>query len=162
MKQLVAAIALTISAHAMANQTPLTAKELVAVKTAVNGQLKDPASAQYRNVRVSTKSAAVCGEVNAKNSLGGYTGFARFVLYLNPAFVVMDTEDKILEFHKAWLDACSNPEEDRAEQARLDQNDELCRDRIERGGSPSITCSKKLRDEWCATHGNASYVCNKP
>lgn len=39
--------------------------------------LKDPGSAQFRNERL--KGEILCGEVNAKNSLGGYTGFARFI-----------------------------------------------------------------------------------
>lgn len=50
-------------------------------KKAVTGVLKDPGSAQFRNLYVVrlTKGMAVCGEVNAKNSYGGYTGFQHFV-----------------------------------------------------------------------------------
>lgn len=47
-----------------------------ASKKAVIKDLKDPESAQFRNVRI--KDHQVCGEVNAKNALGGYTGFERF------------------------------------------------------------------------------------
>jgi len=57
--------------------------------------------------------AAVCGEVNAKDSLGGYTGFTRFVLEVDSGLIIMDTESKILEFRDAWFAACSNPEEDK-------------------------------------------------
>jgi hypothetical protein len=35
--------------------------------------LKDPDSARFRNQK------SVCGEVNAKNSYGGYVGFRRFI-----------------------------------------------------------------------------------
>jgi len=50
-------------------------------KEAISNQLKDPASAQFRNVRAKQfdDSSVVCGEVNAKNSYGGYIGFKQFV-----------------------------------------------------------------------------------
>jgi len=41
--------------------------------------LKDPASAQFRKERI-TPAGALCGEVNSKNSMGGYVGFKRFIL----------------------------------------------------------------------------------
>lgn len=43
--------------------------------------MKDPAAAQFRNVRVisyGTGGRLTCGEVNGKNSYGAYTGFTRF------------------------------------------------------------------------------------
>ena len=46
-------------------------------KSAVSNQLKDPSSAQFRNL-VEVSPGVVCGEVNAKNSFGGYAGFKRF------------------------------------------------------------------------------------
>lgn len=42
--------------------------------------LKDPASAQTRNERI-TKAGVLCGEVNAKNSMGGYVGFKKYISY---------------------------------------------------------------------------------
>jgi len=39
----------------------------------VTANLKDPDSAKFRNQK------GVCGEVNAKNSFGGYAGFVRFI-----------------------------------------------------------------------------------
>ena len=51
-----------------------------AEKTILAG-LKDPASAQFRNVKIIEQrdgSKSVCGEVNAKNSMGGYAGFRQF------------------------------------------------------------------------------------
>ncbi|MBD9368833.1 hypothetical protein [Xanthomonas sp. XNM01] len=48
-------------------------------KEKVRQALKDPASAQWRNVNV-IYSNVVCGEVNAKNSMGGYAGFQRFLV----------------------------------------------------------------------------------
>lgn len=50
-------------------------------KAAVEQDLRDPMSAQYRNVRVlAGPMMTVCGEVNAKNAYGGYVGFRRFVV----------------------------------------------------------------------------------
>lgn len=51
---------------------------IAAAKQEIEKNLKDPASAQYRNLRV---ASGVCGEVNAKNSLGGYVGFRRFTYH---------------------------------------------------------------------------------
>lgn len=40
----------------------------------VRAALKDPDSAKFSNVRVKEGTAFVCGQVNAKNSFGGYVG----------------------------------------------------------------------------------------
>ena len=50
-------------------------------KAAVVSVLKDPGSAQFQNVFITTprQGMAVCGEINAKNSYGGYTGFQYFI-----------------------------------------------------------------------------------
>lgn len=42
--------------------------------------LRDPASVQFRKERL-RRGGYLCGEVNAKNGTGGYTGFQRFVSY---------------------------------------------------------------------------------
>lgn len=42
--------------------------------------LKDPSSAQTRNERI-TRVGVLCGEVNAKNSMGGYVGFKKYISY---------------------------------------------------------------------------------
>ncbi|MGY8590652.1 hypothetical protein QRO08_15945 [Paracidovorax citrulli] len=45
--------------------------------------LKDPDSAKFRNIKLAKTDTAgawvMCGEVNAKNSYGGYAGFGRFM-----------------------------------------------------------------------------------
>lgn len=46
-------------------------------KKATAAQLKDPSSAQFRNVQQG--GGLVCGEVNGKNSYGAYSGFKMFV-----------------------------------------------------------------------------------
>jgi hypothetical protein len=51
----------------------------------VREHMKDPASAQLRGTALYLSGFGahrVCGEVNAKNSFGGYTGFEAF--YLDP------------------------------------------------------------------------------
>lgn len=48
-----------------------------AAKTAVASNLRDPGSADFRNMLGS--ASAVCGEVNGKNAFGAFAGFKRFV-----------------------------------------------------------------------------------
>lgn len=52
-------------------------KDIEAVKAEVLSQLRDPASAQFSNVRV-VGAGIVCGDVNSKNAFGGYVGRQRF------------------------------------------------------------------------------------
>lgn len=56
-------------------------KALEKAKEAIASKLKDPGSAQFRNVKLKIyiDKPVVCGEVNAKNSYGGYVGFKRFI-----------------------------------------------------------------------------------
>jgi hypothetical protein len=52
-----------------------------AAESAVKEGLKDPGSAQFKNLVVKTNSlgqTSVCGEYNARNSFGGYVGFQPF------------------------------------------------------------------------------------
>ncbi len=63
-------------------------------KQAAAYDLKDPSSAQFRNVRVVSYNGGrlVCGEINAKNSYGAYVGFAGFMATDTEAVhEVMDT-----------------------------------------------------------------------
>jgi hypothetical protein len=48
---------------------------------ATRANLKDPSSAQFRNVV--QNGDMICGEVNGKNGFGGYSGFERFVAWSN-------------------------------------------------------------------------------
>ncbi|MGI9375177.1 MAG: hypothetical protein ACR2PC_03605 [Tsuneonella suprasediminis] len=47
------------------------------VKKAVSEHLRDPLSAQFRNLKES--KTATCGEVNGKNAFGSYSGIREFV-----------------------------------------------------------------------------------
>jgi hypothetical protein len=57
----------------------LKEKMVAATQARITGMLNDPESARFRKVFVSPKGKAVCGEVNAKNQMGGYVGFRRFI-----------------------------------------------------------------------------------
>jgi hypothetical protein len=49
-------------------------------KAEIVEQLTDPESARWRGLFISSYEGgqALCGEVNAKNSMGGYSGFTQF------------------------------------------------------------------------------------
>lgn len=88
MKRILAAavLAATLSACAMQpgeyTATPLTAAQEAEVKRAVGYRLKDEPSARYRNLALITRTNGqqyVCGQVNSRNSFGGYTGFMAFM-----------------------------------------------------------------------------------
>lgn len=57
--------------------TELLGREHGDVMDAVAAEMRDPASAQFRNIEQGTTTA--CGEVNGRNAYGGYAGFTEFV-----------------------------------------------------------------------------------
>ena len=67
------------------------APEIRKAKTEVADALRDPASAQFRNVESFglDSGSMVCGEVNGKNGFGAYTGFTHF-MYREPLFRIAD------------------------------------------------------------------------
>jgi hypothetical protein len=48
------------------------------VKAAVAAKMVDPGSATFQGLSVKVTDFAYCGEVNAKNRMGGYVGFQKF------------------------------------------------------------------------------------
>ncbi|CAN7649888.1 hypothetical protein LJR039_005017 [Pseudorhodoferax sp. LjRoot39] len=100
-----------------APEKPLTAAEkkaqqekffgpetIVAAQRAVRATLKDPDSAQFKEVYANYTEAfdlVACGSVNAKNSVGGYTGFKRFVS--SGKSVILEGRDNLAD---AWAKAC--------------------------------------------------------
>lgn len=75
------ALAATPQQKYTADQIAAGNKAIKATKEIVRATLKDPDSAQFRNVALflnESGTGRVCGEVNAKNSFGGYTGFEVF------------------------------------------------------------------------------------
>lgn len=78
-----------------------------AFKELVKSQLKDPGSAQFRNEQVyklDSGNYAMCAEVNAKNSFGGYTGFKRVIAGGSLALVESEGYDAI--FSEMWTNVC--------------------------------------------------------
>ncbi|MCR6661845.1 MAG: hypothetical protein NVV60_01525 [Luteimonas sp.] len=75
---------LIVTLLAGCNQQPQEDPMIVLAKQAIEDRAKDPQSVQYKDVRVVDISTplgiaqGVCGEFNAKNSMGGYVGFERF------------------------------------------------------------------------------------
>nr|WP_249434167.1 hypothetical protein [Enterobacter cloacae] len=75
----------------LAGCKPGEEKAISLAKSEVAANLKDPASAQFRNVKVAKMmdadegrvSAIVCGEINGKNGFGAYAGFHPFFVELN-------------------------------------------------------------------------------
>lgn len=68
-------------------------------RIALKNFLKGSNSAEIRNHNGN------CGEVNSKNSFGGYTGFKRFIA--SPTIVAVEGENmNPEEFQKAWNQVC--------------------------------------------------------
>ena len=76
-------------------------------KAAVKAQLKDPNSAKFRNVyfhRGSDGIPMTCGEVNSKNSFGGYGGYQKFVSAGKPGNTFL--EEEVTDFNVVWRSLC--------------------------------------------------------
>ena len=83
-------------------------------KGMVSASLKDPDSATFKNVKVyrvknkntgNVNVSAVCGEVNAKNSYGGYVGYSNFAVMLlgkKPTIAVENSERSLYPMLKAF------------------------------------------------------------
>lgn len=91
---------------------------IVKSRDAIKSRLRDPGSADFRNVRFYSGGPVpvVCGEVNSKNGFGGYSGFQRFIASgddPNIAFVASDVAvgDSINE---AWDQLCIKAKRDKA------------------------------------------------
>lgn len=71
------------------------------VRSYVTDQLKDPDSAQFRN------QYGLCGEVNAKNGFGGYTGYVRFMAGAkDKVFMEDDPRLEAGAFDEVWNSLC--------------------------------------------------------
>jgi len=69
-------------------------------QTKVKYFLKDPKSAEFRNIKKVTKKSdansapAFCGEVNSKNAYGGFTGFERYIVIDN--LVILEKGGRVI------------------------------------------------------------------
>jgi len=76
-------------------------------KEAVRSKLKDPNSAQFKNVYFHRGADGIpvsCGEVNSKNSFGGYTGFQKFVSAGKSELTFLQSE--VSDFGSTWKQFC--------------------------------------------------------
>jgi hypothetical protein len=82
-----------IAAKPKARANP-NAALILRARSALAERMKDPASLQTRRISVHRGSdgMVVCGEVNARNSYGGYVGFQRFVYGAGVALLEDDQE----------------------------------------------------------------------
>lgn len=70
----------------------------------VKARLRDGDSAKFRNQFVGPKGAP-CGEVNARNAFGGYTGYIRFVAS-GGGLAVLEEDMSPDEFEEVWRTMC--------------------------------------------------------
>ncbi|MFN6848872.1 hypothetical protein ACK4Q7_06070 [Proteus mirabilis] len=77
-------------------------RQVIQAESLVKQTLKDPSSADFRNSR-KLNNGAVCGQVNAKNSFGAYTGFRNFIQ--KDSIVLVD--DGSSDFDKYWNIYCN-------------------------------------------------------
>lgn len=79
------------------------AKKIEVGTNAIREALNDPESARFRNVILSPKGRAVCGEINAKNKMGGYVGFRRFIVAADQSGI---EEDDTSFVESNWQSRC--------------------------------------------------------
>jgi hypothetical protein len=85
-----------------------------ASKEAIKAQLKDGASAEFKDVAFYSGGGVpvTCGEVNAKNGFGGYRGFERFIAAgADMAVLQSQSSDGI---GPAWDKFCTHGPQDKA------------------------------------------------
>lgn len=80
-------------------------------KQGVQAQMKDPSSVQFRNIQGYNKGGMtlLCGELNAKNSFGGYTGFDHFTYVEGHLFINQPAAGcEVCEnpFNRYWNESC--------------------------------------------------------
>lgn len=88
---------------------------IVRSKDGIKARLRDPESAEFENVRFFSggKAPAVCGEVNAKNGFGGYTGSQRFIAS-GEEIAFLEGDVGAAEFDEAWKGLCVKADRDSA------------------------------------------------
>ena len=94
-----------------AAKSPTASQEINEVpiaKALIIERLKDPDSASFRNVQYVKHSCVVCGEVNAHNGFGGYTGYKSFIVDHG---LVFSEESRDRGFADMWNSECAGPSE---------------------------------------------------
>lgn len=81
---------------------PVAQIDAAMVEVVTRSLLKDPDSAKFEGIRPGL-AGAWCGNVNAKNGFGGYTGMRRFVIARPNLFEI---EGEGFAFYTAWKERC--------------------------------------------------------
>ncbi|RYH69872.1 MAG: hypothetical protein EON54_02040 [Alcaligenaceae bacterium] len=78
---------------------PSESTKIEGLKAKVLERFNDPESAQFRKLKLLKDNKGLCGEVNTKNKMGGYGGFAAFAIDQNGrVFILQETTlDAVLE-----------------------------------------------------------------
>lgn len=102
-------LAVTLVAQGCSMVPGTEANKIARGEDQVREALADPESATFRNLSYHAATKAVCGEVNAKNRMGGFVGFTRF--YALPGFVRLEDGDLVtsaspVDFAKLYGDFC--------------------------------------------------------
>ncbi|MCM5533177.1 MULTISPECIES: hypothetical protein [Acinetobacter] len=91
-------------------------------KSLLQNMMKDPDSTQFRNIKEVTNTVgekSVCGEVNAKNSYGGYVGYRSFA-YTNGDLTMEIPNDRWgLTRPKLELAGCSGVEAEKRQRKAI-------------------------------------------
>lgn len=108
LKYILLSFACTLPIVTLAAETPFTIK----AKNEIKDLMKDPESTQFRNIKeiVNTQGNHVlCGQINSKNSYGGYVGFKPFS-YSNDGLNLVDINrpryEQIVAVDKYEKDGC--------------------------------------------------------
>ena len=97
-------VLLSLLCCGLADAAPGDAALIAKSKAMMADRFNDPDSAKFRKVVV--VRGTVCGEVNAKNLMGGYVGYKRFVVDEEDALV----DSGSFKFEDLWELAClKNP-----------------------------------------------------
>ena len=81
-----------------------TEKFELKVQGYVRASLKDGDSAKFRN------QSEMCGEVNAKNSFGAYTGFTKYIIANDKIYFEEQYKDELgqVAFNDMWSSVCNS------------------------------------------------------
>jgi hypothetical protein len=101
-KAAIFAVVTMLAAAALAGCTK--AEDYLRQQVTEHSNLVDPGSAQFRDIRSETNDNGIlwCGQINAKNGMGGYVGWKPFILIaLNQGRTVLTVAPDIEEYH-SW------------------------------------------------------------
>lgn len=106
----VAALASALQAAPLKQNSAKAAKKqedtrITDAKERVRQTLSDPDSANFREIFL-TEAGTVCGELNAKNKMGGYAGFRRFIV-AGDKIRTEDVPGTVFDYR--WLELCEEP-----------------------------------------------------